>query len=387
MPLLDPVLNFAKVTVSTGYDDVATSIVLSSGHGALLPQPSTDGAFNLVWWNNSDYPDPSDDPNKEIVRCTVRSTDTLTITRAQESTSASTKNTATKTYKMILSMTKKTKDDIESAQKTTYYKVTQTSHGFSAGNVIRNSGTANTYTKAQADSAANAEVVGIVIEVFDSNNFTYVTEGIITAGVPTNTAGTVYFLDPSTSGTLTATEPSTTGQISKPLLIILESAAKAFFHNYRGMDITASETLPYALSIGGTGATDAATALSNLGGIGAATTNTLTNKRNQDRVYSTTSLSSLTPEIDTYDIFHLTSQGVALTINNPSTSTPADGEQMIIRILDNGTARAISFGTAYVAKGGIALPTTTILSKNMTMGFEYNSSLAKWNLLALAQET
>jgi len=112
MAVLDPVKNFAKVTVSTGYDASATSIALSSGQGAKLPAPSTDGSFNLVWWNSTDYSDPSDDPNVEIVRCTARSTDTLTVTRAQESTSASTKNTAGKTYKMVLAPTKKLVDDI-----------------------------------------------------------------------------------------------------------------------------------------------------------------------------------------------------------------------------------------------------------------------------------
>src|SRR5690349_12262866 len=104
---LDPVSNFGKVTVSTGYNAAATSIALSSGHGARLPNPATLGAYNLVWWNSTDYGDPSDDPNVEIVRVTAKSSDTLTITRAQESTSASTKNTSTKTYKMVLALTKK----------------------------------------------------------------------------------------------------------------------------------------------------------------------------------------------------------------------------------------------------------------------------------------
>lgn len=64
-------------------------------------------SFNAVWWNATDYADPSDDPNVEIVRVTAISTDTLTVTRAQESTSASTKNTAGKTYKMIAGLTAK----------------------------------------------------------------------------------------------------------------------------------------------------------------------------------------------------------------------------------------------------------------------------------------
>lgn len=109
---LDPVKNFAKVTVSTGYDSSATTIVLSSGYGAKLPAPATDGNFQLVWWNSTDYPDPSDDPNVEIVRCTARSTDTLTVTRAQEGTSATNKNTSGKTYLMILAFTKLMRDDI-----------------------------------------------------------------------------------------------------------------------------------------------------------------------------------------------------------------------------------------------------------------------------------
>lgn len=111
--MLDPVKNFAKVTVSTGYDNLATSIVLSSGHGAKLPDPATDGSFNLVWWNSTDFSDPADDSNNEIVRCTARSTDTLTITRAQEGTSATNKNTGGKTYKMILAPTKKLRDDVQ----------------------------------------------------------------------------------------------------------------------------------------------------------------------------------------------------------------------------------------------------------------------------------
>ena len=109
---LDPVKNFAKVTVSTGYDAAATSIVLVSEDGAKLPAPATDGAFNLVWWNDTDYKDPADDPSVEIVRCTARSTDTLTITRAQEETTATVKNLSGKTYKMVLSITKKTIIDL-----------------------------------------------------------------------------------------------------------------------------------------------------------------------------------------------------------------------------------------------------------------------------------
>lgn len=118
--LLDPVLNFGIVRVSGLYGAASFTITLSTGEGARLPQPSTDGAFNLVWWDAYHYQDPADDPNREIVRCTARSTDTLTLDNAagsrvaQEGTSASTKNTADGGYKMMLVLTKKTWEDMYS---------------------------------------------------------------------------------------------------------------------------------------------------------------------------------------------------------------------------------------------------------------------------------
>lgn len=98
---LDNAKNFAKVTVDGGYDDTVTSVDVLAGEGARLPTVP----FNIVWWNATDYPDPADDPDVEIVRCTNIATDTLTVTRAQESTLASAKDISAKTYKMIAGLT------------------------------------------------------------------------------------------------------------------------------------------------------------------------------------------------------------------------------------------------------------------------------------------
>jgi hypothetical protein len=116
---------------------------------------------------------------------------------------------------------------------------------------------------------------------------------------------------------------------------------------------------------------------------------TLTNKRNTPRKYSTTSIAGtpgvLTPEIDTYDYFELTAQAAALNIANHSTSTPTGGEKMIIAITSDATPRALTYGTNYVANGGVALPSTTVASKTTTLGFIWNAGLVKWNLVAVAQ--
>jgi hypothetical protein len=107
-PIVDPFVNFGKVTVSTGYTSHDTVIVLVTGDGFIIPDPSISGQYNLVWWNSTDYSDPTDDPNKEIIRVISVSGDTITISRPQEGTIASDKNIPGKIYRMINALTAKT---------------------------------------------------------------------------------------------------------------------------------------------------------------------------------------------------------------------------------------------------------------------------------------
>ena len=98
---MDTVNNFARGVLSQGYDSSATTLVVSDGQGARFPST----AFNAVWWNSTDYPDPSEDPEVEIIRITARSVDTLNAVRGQEGTSAVAHNEAGKTYKLIAGLT------------------------------------------------------------------------------------------------------------------------------------------------------------------------------------------------------------------------------------------------------------------------------------------
>lgn len=111
----DPVKNFAKVLAVGSYDASATTIQLASGELSKLPNPSTDGQFNLVWWNATDYTDPADDPYKEIVRVTAVNNvnNTITIIRGQENTIAQPHNIPNKVYKMMLALTQKTYEDLQ----------------------------------------------------------------------------------------------------------------------------------------------------------------------------------------------------------------------------------------------------------------------------------
>jgi len=74
--------------------------------------------------------------------------------------------------------------------------VNQTSHGFAVKQAIRHNGTS--FVLAKADSATNAQVAGIVVEVIDANNFRYQSEGFFAHN--DWVAGTEYALSPNTAG-------------------------------------------------------------------------------------------------------------------------------------------------------------------------------------------
>jgi hypothetical protein len=112
----------------------------------------------------------------------------------------------------------------------------------------------------------------------------------------------------------------------------------------------------------------------------------LTNKQITPRVQAVTSSATVTPSPDTDDLVVITAQAAGLTVANPTpVVNVVQGQKLIIRIKDNGTARAISYGTQYRTLGP-ALPSTTVISKTLYLGLLYNSTDTKWDLVAVAQE-
>ena len=114
-----------------------------------------------------------------------------------------------------------------------------------------------------------------------------------------------------------------------------------------------------------------------------AATATLTNKRITPRIGTTSS--SATPSIDIglYDQFNITALAAAITsMTSGLSGTPTDGQKLLIRIKDNGTARAITWGASFVSSGVATLPTTTVISKTHLVGLIYDSTAAKWVCVA-----
>ena len=98
------------------------------------------------------------------------------------------------------------------------------------------------------------------------------------------------------------------------------------------------------------------------------------------RVQSVTSSATVTPT-STNDLVKITAQATGLTIANP-TGTMSEGQAMIIRIKDNGTAQTIAFGTNYRAIG-VTLPTTTTISKTIYIGLVWNDTDTKFDVLGI----
>lgn len=114
-------------------------------------------------------------------------------------------------------------------------------------------------------------------------------------------------------------------------------------------------------------------------------TSTLSNRVNPR---TNTVASHATPSIntDTTDEFTITALAAAITSMTTNLSgTPVNGQKLIIRIKDNGTARAIAWGASFASRGA-TLPTTTVLSKYLYCGFIFNSVANLWDCVAVSQE-
>jgi hypothetical protein len=118
------------------------------------------------------------------------------------------------------------------------------------------------------------------------------------------------------------------------------------------------------------------------------THNALTNSSGILTPVVTTITSAAEPTVNTDVCNCVTITALATAITSMTTNlsgTPSNFQKLIFRIKDDGTARAITWGAKFVAKG-TALPTTTVGSKVLTVGFIYDTVSATWGCVASLQE-
>jgi len=103
------------------------------------------------------------------------------------------------------------------------------------------------------------------------------------------------------------------------------------------------------------------------------------------RLSATTSTTSLTPNIDNYNVYDVTALAAGLAVNAP-TGTPRNGDILIFRIKDNGTTRAITWNAAFQNVSGLPNITNTTVSKWHTVGTMYSTAASKWLIVSVTTE-
>lgn len=103
-------------------------------------------------------------------------------------------------------------------------------------------------------------------------------------------------------------------------------------------------------------------------------------------VQSVTSSATVTPT-SANDLVVITAQAAALTLAAP-TGSPVQGQALMIRIKDDGTARGITWtsGAGGYRAIGVTLPTTTVISKTTYVGLIYNSTDNRWDAIGVTTE-
>ena len=101
-----------------------------------------------------------------------------------------------------------------------------------------------------------------------------------------------------------------------------------------------------------------------------------------------TASSPLAWNSDNFDIYEITALAGNLTINADA-GTPVNGQKILFRIKDSGVSRTLTWttGTSKAFREvGVILPLTTTANKIIYVGAVYNSTDARWDVIAVGGE-
>ena len=119
--------------------------------------------------------------------------------------------------------------------------------------------------------------------------------------------------------------------------------------------------------------------------VGISDTQTLTNKWVQPRVLASTA-NSATPTLntDSYDMMVITGQSVAITsFTTNLTGTPVNGQKLWVSITGQSGAIGITWGASF-SSSTVTLPSTTVTTNRLDVGFVWNVATTTWRCVASA---
>lgn len=103
------------------------------------------------------------------------------------------------------------------------------------------------------------------------------------------------------------------------------------------------------------------------------------------RVLNVQSVSSISPNMETYDQININLLSEDLYIHAPA-GTAVNGQKLLFRIKDNGISRQISWNLAYRSLG-ISLPGQTVAGKTTYVGCVKNTEAGYLDVIAVLTET
>lgn len=375
--------NNAVTTLASGITNVATSLTVAGGAGVLFPVLGGGDYFYCTLTNAGG--------TIEIVKVTARATDTFTITRAQDNTTAVAWSTGDKCELRLVAASL---NDIPKLDEPNVFTQPQT-----VGTGV-NAGHAATVGQIQAQTGWYYQTAGT------STAYTLTPTPAITSYVAGQSFYVLFNAASGAAPTLQISGISTPPNLVRQLAdgTFQNIAANEIPNNHRSRVtlLSASQALveiplPGSELNAATAKTTLATAdtipLSDSAASPAgqlkkitwanvlANTDTMTNKRITARVGSTASSATPTINTDSFDVYKLTAQTVDITSMTTNLSgTPTDNQCMIIEI--TGTAaRAITWGTSFEAST-VSLPSTTVGTNMLAVGFLWNTATSKWRCVA-----
>jgi hypothetical protein len=258
------------------------------------------------------------------------------------------------------------KETVVDARNNTGVTITNGSVVYISGAVGQNP----TIALAQADAIATSEVIGLATHNILNNTTGKITVQGLVNDLDTSafTDGDAVFVDASTAGLLINTAPASPNFVTQVGYV-------TYAHVSSGQILVAPQR-----------------ALTNNNQLGTAeiasptenAVKTYVDNQRDPRTETVASTATLTVDTSLIEQSIITGQAGALTIANP-TGSPVNGRKLIIRIHDDGTARAITFNAVFRIMG-TTLPTTTVSNKLLYIGCIYNSTDTKWDVVAINNE-
>jgi hypothetical protein len=199
-----------------------------------------------------------------------------------------------------------------------------------------------------------------------------------------STANTGLTSTPTAAGTTTLAYTSTGNQVLTgtaaqtvrlPSASVTAGSTWTVFNQSTGL-VTVQSSSAETVAVLGRGASASFTAL-------AATPTTPANwavvyNGRVPRVGSVTTSATPTINCDLYDQFNVTALATEI-VGFTVTGTPSDGQKLLVRIKDNGTASRVTWGSStFSYSGTAALLGTTVASRTHLSGFIYDAAAARW---------